>query len=183
MADFTEAMAVVFKHEGGFAPEDNGRGAVNFGITQATYDGTGYSRRPALEGWPAKVANLTPAQAKVWYKECYWAPRRLDQIDDQRLAVLVFSLALNTEGPGGRRAVRWLQEAVGIKVDGIIGPITVGCTNRESPYVTIACIKMLAWEYYHELAKVNPKLYADDLPGWMDRLADLTGDDSIRIRK
>ncbi len=178
MSDFQSAVAVLLKHEGGYAPADNGRGAVNFGVTQKTYDDLKYPER--VSGWPKTVKDLTKEQAKLFYYEQFWTAMRCGAIGDSRLATLVFSLGVNC---GARTALKWLQEAVAVTVDGRIGPVTLAAANAQSPALTIANLKNLAWEYYHGLAQRNPTLFGDDLAGWMDRLADLTGDDSIRISR
>lgn len=176
MSDFQTAITILLKHEGGYNPSDNLRGAANFGITQKTYDELKYPAR--VSGWPVAVRDLTKEQAKLFYYEQFWTANRCGAIEDPKLATLFFSLGVNC---GLGRAARWLQEAVGVTVDGRIGAQTLASANSLNPTTTLANLKDLAWEHYHGLAQAKPKLYGDDLCGWMDRLAELTGDPSIRI--
>jgi lysozyme family protein len=171
MSSFGEAAEVLLKHEGGFAPEDNGRGAVNFGITQKTYEASGYAAM-SRAGWPSTVKNLTTEQAKAWYRQCYWDPRSLGAIDNQRLANLLLNLAVNTEGPDGTRVIRWLQAAASreLRLDGNLGPKTAAAVNSRNPEFLIADLKTVAEAYYRTIAARNPALFADDLPGWLARL-------------
>lgn len=177
MANFMTAIVRLIKHEGGYAAQDNGRGAVNFGITQKTYDELGWATR---KGWPLTVKDLKRPQAEEFYYEEFWCKSRANKIDNESLASLLFELSVNC---GLGRAARWLQEAVGTTVDGIVGVQTMLNVNSQSSAVTIANLKGLAWEHYQGLAKSKPQIYGDDLAGWMDRLAEMTGDNSIRVDK
>ena len=59
--------------------------------------------------------------AKAIYQRDYWTKAGCDKLPPP-LAMLVFDAAVSS-GPG--RAARWLQEAVGVAQDGLIGPITL----------------------------------------------------------
>ena len=176
MAEFSQAIDALLRHEGGFAPSDNNRGAVNFGWTAATL------KRLGLPHSTEDVRALTRERAAGLYAMHFWTPLRLSEIKDQRLATLVFSMAVNM---GPHKAVGMLQRSVNdalddtaapgkLAVDGALGPRTVRAINALDPQlITLKYKGWLAGEY-KRLAEGNPALYGDDLRGWLARLEELT---------
>lgn len=141
---FDAALKVVLHHEGGFVdhPKDPG-GRTNMGITQATLTN---ARSPLLkiDGLPADVRDLTVANAAAIYRAAYW-----DQISGDELpegvAMILFDCAVN-QGVG--RAVKILQEALGVEVDGIIGSKTMAILRmREQAKVIREIAARRAWAY------------------------------------
>lgn len=116
---FPRAFALLRVHEGGYSdhPRDPG-GATMKGVTQRTYD----AHRHRMEQTPRDVRKITDAEVERIYRRQYW---RLVKAYDlpPGVAYCVFDAAVNS-GPG--RAVRWLQKAIGAKVDGIVGDETIG---------------------------------------------------------
>jgi lysozyme family protein len=176
MADLKIALDVLLRHEGGYAPSDNARGSVNFGWTAASLKGLG------LPHTDADVRALTRERAAGLYAVHFWTPLRLNEVRDQKLATLIFSMAVNM-GPG--RAVRFLQKALNddfedrgattrLAVDGKIGPKTILAINGMEPAHLILKFKAYLAGEYRRLAEAKPELYADDLKGWLRRLEELT---------
>lgn len=126
---FQACLDEVLRHEGGFVnhPADPG-GATNLGITQGT-----------LSEWRGKsvsvddVRNLTVAEAGEIYHARYWQPIRGDALPPG-VDLAVFDGAVNS-GPG--RSARWLQQALGVAQDGIIGPETLAAVGRAKPATLI----------------------------------------------
>lgn len=114
---FLAAFELLIKHEGGYVndPQDPG-GETIYGI----------SRRAHPEAWRQGQPTLEEAQAI--YLRDYWRPLRCNEIP-AAVAVFLFDTGVNT---GNRRAIQFLQRALGVKDDGIIGPITLGAANRAS---------------------------------------------------
>lgn len=125
---FSQAFAVVAGEEGGFTanPEDPGNwtggqcGAgqclgTKFGISAASYPTT-------------DIAGLTIEEARAIYRRDYWAPVQGDALPPP-LALLVFDAAVNN---GVGRAARWLQQAVGVPQDGVIGPATLAAVRARA---------------------------------------------------
>jgi lysozyme family protein len=88
-------------------PQDPG-GLTNAGISQVA--------NPDLD-----VTSLTDDQKRQTYKERYWDKVHGDELPPA-LAVALFDTAVN-QGPG--TAVKILQETIGLKPDGLIGPVTI----------------------------------------------------------
>ncbi|MEE1654890.1 glycosyl hydrolase 108 family protein [Microvirga sp. CF3062] len=126
---FEKAVEIVLQHEGGFVhhPRDPG-GATKFGITRETLS--------RVRGRPASVEDvreLTRAEAMAIYRWLYWDAVRADDMPPG-LDLAVFDLAVNS---GPARAVRMLQNVLGVTVDGIVGPVTLKAAWQADPAETI----------------------------------------------
>ena len=122
--DFNRAFDLLITHEGGFSnhPDDPG-GATMYGITEVV---------ARAEGYTGPMRELTLDFAKQVYRKRYWDACRCDQMPDV-LRYPLFDAAVNS-GPG--QAIKWLQSAVGVKVDGAIGPVTQQAVNMAAPQPT-----------------------------------------------
>ncbi|WP_134497668.1 glycoside hydrolase family 108 protein [Microvirga pakistanensis] len=128
-ASFAKALAFVLRHEGGFSdhPRDPG-GATNYGITRETLS--------RARGQPVSVddvRHLDIDEASAIYRRFYWDAVRADELPPG-LDLALFDLAVNS-GPG--RAVRLLQQVLGIEADGLIGPITLEAVRNTDPVEAI----------------------------------------------
>lgn len=108
MSAFDEAFEIIVGHEGGYSnnPADPG-GETKYGISKRAYP-------------HEDIANLTLERSKELYRRDYWEKTSC-HLMDPGLALIVFDAAINN-GPG--QAARWLQSALGVTVDGAIGPAT-----------------------------------------------------------
>lgn len=138
--NFNKSLKLVLKHEGGYVdnPKDPG-GATNRGITIAV-----------LAAWRGKavsktdVRNLTLDEAGKIYKKQYWDAVKGDDLPEG-LDYAMFDYAVNS---GPTKAVRDLQKALGVKVDGHIGEITIQTINDYPNIKTLIsklCDNRLAW--------------------------------------
>jgi lysozyme family protein len=128
-ASFPEALELILRHEGGYVdhPLDPG-GATNLGITRATlasWRGRAVSK--------AEVRALSRTEAAAIYRERYWKAVRADELPPG-IDLVVFDAAVNS-GPG--RAIRWLQAALDVAVDGLIGPETLAAARGAEPKALI----------------------------------------------
>jgi uncharacterized protein (TIGR02594 family) len=127
-ASFARAIAHVLEMEGGWSddPHDPG-GPTNLGITLATF--AAWSRRSVtaetFADLRAELRRLVPADVRPIYRERYWVPSRAAELPAP-LAFFHFDTAVN-HGVGG--AARMLQEALGVSVDGEIGPLTLSAAS------------------------------------------------------
>lgn len=118
-AAFDAAVGEVLRHEGGYVndPRDPG-GETRWGISKRSY--------PTLV-----IADLTREDAIAIYRRDYWDRLRCDELPPA-LALVVFDTGVNM---GRERAVRLLQQALGVTVDGVLGPKTLSaCALAALPW-------------------------------------------------
>lgn len=117
---FEAALTELLIHEGGFVnhPRDPG-GMTNLGVTKRTWEA--WTGKPATE---SEMRSLTRAKVAPLYRKNYWDAVRADDLPPA-LALVVFDFAVNA---GPARAARYLQQLVGVAMDGKIGPQTIAAT-------------------------------------------------------
>lgn len=127
--NFDKAFAKLVRHEGGYVdhPSDPG-GRTNIGVTQRVWEEwIGHRVDEKI------MRGLTPEQVKPLYKRKYW-----DKIcgDDLPAGVdyCVFDAAVNS-GPG--RAIKWLQQSLGVVQDGALGPKTLAAAKAADPQLLV----------------------------------------------
>lgn len=122
MGEFDRALAKVLVHEGGYVnhPKDPG-GATNQGITQRVYDD--YRKTMGVNAQP--VSKLTNAERDSIYRARYWALIKGDSLP-AGISYVVFDGAVNS---GVSQSVKWLQRALGVPADGVIGPQTINAAR------------------------------------------------------
>ncbi|RYX78545.1 N-acetylmuramidase [bacterium] len=122
MNEFERSLAKVLVHEGGWSnhPQDPG-GATMKGVTQRVYD----SYRSG-KGLPARsVRIISEDELKDIYRARYWNLIKGDKLPPG-ISFVVFDGAVNS---GVSQSAKWLQRALGLKADGLIGPATLGKVN------------------------------------------------------
>ena len=123
---FELCLAQVLRHEGGYVdhPSDPG-GATNMGITRKTL-----ARWRKVSPWwdlpKSAVQQLTRAEAARIYRAGYWNLCRAGDLP-AGIDLAVFDYAVNS---GPDRAIRALQSALGVVVDGLVGPLTIGAAAK-----------------------------------------------------
>jgi lysozyme family protein len=128
--NFERALKLVLVHEGGYVnhPEDPG-GETNKGVTKAVYDSWRRARRLPIQS----VRNITDFEIQGIYRLLYWDRIRGDDLP-AGVDYAVFDFSVNS---GVGRASHFLQEAVAIASDGIIGGGTLEATARFLPATVI----------------------------------------------
>jgi lysozyme family protein len=123
MDAFLTAWTQLLGNEGGYVdnPADPG-GATMYGVTQRVARNHGYT---------GDMRDLPIATAQAIAKQEYWDRYSCDEFDP-RIAFQVLDTAYN-----GGYAARWLQQAVGVEQDGIIGPATIAAVKAQNVYQTI----------------------------------------------
>jgi lysozyme family protein len=159
----------IIKREGGYVnhPSDRG-GPTKFGITQKTLS--------AHRGVPCSIAdveNLSRNEAAEIYEKSYVKPFTvLSGVPDRLLGLLV-DCAVNH---GVSRAVKFLQELLGVQADGVLGP---GSLAAWRVYSTRACSMDDAYfgvlkariRFYGQLITRDPS-QAVFAAGWMNRVTE-----------
>ncbi|MDG4550749.1 MAG: glycosyl hydrolase 108 family protein [Candidatus Contendobacter sp.] len=131
MGDFHRCIEIILIEEGGLVnhPRDPGK-LTKFGISQRSY--------PDID-----ITALTREQAIGIYQRDYWEP-----IHGGSLPVGLDLLLLDTAANmGATTAVLLLQEAVGVTMDGIIGPVTLARARQTMPDVLREFCALRAWHY------------------------------------
>ena len=147
------AFDLLMINEGGYVcdADDNG-GETKYGISKNAYPNE-------------DICNLSLERAKYLYKRDYWNRCKCDQLPDC-LSVAVFDFAVNS---GVKTAIRKLQKALGVTIDGIIGNQTIGATNRLNPSYVLARYIDLRFEYIAEIIRRKPKQKKYE-KGWTRRI-------------
>ncbi len=158
--NFEPCLQVVLKHEGGYVdhPKDPG-GATNLGITLKTLQA--WRQGPVSK---LNVRDLTVVEASRIYRAWYWQAVQGDVLPPG-VDLMVFDLAVNSGPP---RARRYLQLAVGVPDDGVIGPRTLDAIHKAKPGQVIEKIRRLRKTFFEQLPTF--KTFGE---GWMNRLRDV----------
>lgn len=134
---FERALRHVLAMEGGWTddPHDPG-GPTNKGITLAVY-----ARERGVEVTTETLPDLKSdlraipdTLVRSIYDARYWQPARCQALRPS-LALMHFDASVN-HGVGA--AARFLQETLGVEVDGEIGPITLGAARTADPRQALA---------------------------------------------
>lgn len=164
-ADFQTALRLLAKHEGGWSDRDKDAdpgGKTMYGITQSTYnDWCDQKGKPRGE-----VRNIAYTEAAAIYRANYANPVRYEDLPPG-IGYAVFDLAVNA---GVSRAVRLLQEVLGVKADGIVGSQTLAAVRAANlpELIKRYCAARRKWQLRLKNAKKNP--------GWVTRINDVERD-------
>lgn len=124
--NFDDAFERLIGNEGGYSndPRDSG-GETNFGITKAV---------AVANGFTGAMIDLRMDQAKTIYRRLYWDAAKCESLPaDVRFHV--FDGAVNS---GVGQSAKWLQRAVNVMDDGVIGNQTIAACSAFPGYVTAA---------------------------------------------
>lgn len=158
---FAKAFPMVIDEEGGFTARatDDGNwtgGKQGVGQLRGTKFGISAAAYPNLD-----IINITLPQARGIYYRDYWLRMRGPEFP-VNLACAMFDCAVN-QGRG--RVAVFLQRAVGVEADGIIGPATLAAVRRADENELIA-----AFQAERALDYVTYKRYAEFGRGWFRRV-------------
>lgn len=126
MSVYENAFRAVVGEEGGYTANqaDPGNwtgGKCGVGRCNGTKYGISAASYPTVD-----IPGLSLDDARAIYRRDYWNRVRGDELPPA-LALLVFDAAVNS-GPG--RAIQWLQATLRVKVDGILGPISLAAAQQ-----------------------------------------------------
>lgn len=117
------------------------------------------------------IKALTQDEAAQIYSRDYWEPLHGDSLPDA-VSFAMFDFAVNS---GVGEAIRALQRALGLTVDGVLGPQTIAAANRNPQ----AVVTGLSTERVLLLAKLQT--WPTFGKGWTKRIID-TAIESVRER-
>lgn len=153
----------IIEREGGFVDHaaDKG-GPTKFGITQATL---GAWRKSAAT--VTDVEQLSVTEARAIYRRQYVEAPGLDKIANDKLRHLLVDCAVHSSPA---KAVRWLQQAMSIAVDGVLGPATLAEANAADGARIYALVLATRIRFLGRLITDKPS-QAVFAAGWMARCA------------
>ena len=179
MSRFNECFQKVLNIEGGYSdhPSDKG-GKTNYGITEGTLNA-------AYKAGLVKhndIKKLTVNEAKTIYKINYWDKSKCDELPIP-LDYLVFDAAIN-HGIGGagellQKSINRIMKANIVKVDGAIGPLTLGAvdkylnqykSNCTFPLELLCHVFLLERVQRYNLAIAKDATQKDFIHGWLNRV-------------
>lgn len=171
---FDQAHAFTQQWEGGskltMDPDDPG-GATKYGISYRFLKDLPLSDADLnLDGeitWQ-DVAALDEEHARGIYRAYFWNRLRLDFMPPA-LAMVLYDTAVNC---GRTRAAIWLQTALGVRVDGIVGPKTVAAVQAADSRELIGAVLLSRVKHYCHLA-IKQEWGEKYIDGWLNRSADL----------
>lgn len=175
-ARFERCLQEVLRHEGGYVdhPKDPG-GATNLGVTLGTAKAAGLDMDGDGDVDKVDVRLLKPRDVRAVYRNNYWLAVGCDSLP-AGVDLMVFDLAVNS---GVRRAAVFLQECVGAKADGKVGPMTLGAARRLPPGELVLRLRNRRERFYRGLPT-----FPTFGRGWMRRLNEVfaKADEWARVR-
>jgi lysozyme family protein len=158
-----KAIDDILVREAGFVdhPADRG-GPTNLGITMKTLS-TFRRRRVDLED----IRTLGPTEARAIYRSDLYLGR-FALVGNDALFELLGDMAVHH---GTDAAARYLQRAVGVKEDGMIGPVTRAALERADVGAVYRKVVASRARLFGKILRKDPKQSVFAL-GWMNRLAE-----------
>ena len=149
---FDRALEFVMGMEGGLSddPSDPG-GMTKWGISRRAHPGV-------------DVESLTREQAADIYRREYWEACRCEAMPGP-VALAVFDEAVNQ---GVQAAKQDLQTALGVKVDGVVGPVTMAAVDGMATGDLVEKLVAARMVRYARVVAKNPSMDRF-VRGWMAR--------------
>lgn len=169
---FKQADERVSVHEGGYVnhPKDPG-GATDRGVTQRVYDA--FRQRNGMTSRDVRL--MTDGERVAIYRGSYWLPIKGDQLPPG-VGYVVYDGAVNS---GVSQSVKWLQRALGVKVDGVLGPATLAAAQQDPDHdalIVRICERRMAFLRALRTWKTFGK-------GWTRRVQDVESDGRNMVAK
>ena len=167
MSRFDECCAIVFGEEGGHSNVKGDRGGNTMaGITQDIYNA--YRKRCGKS--PLLVEYSTPEERTSILLTDFWKPVHADVLPAP-LDLVVFDMAVNS---GPSTAVKYLQRALGVGDDGVVGPHTIDAVQEDAaagriPEV-VSYFLSFRETFYRKCVDNDPE-DGKFLDGWLNRIA------------
>ena len=123
--EFPEAIVHILAAEGGYVchPDDPG-GETRYGITKRVAQAHGYNGNMKI---------LPLEKAMEIYKTAYWDACKCDELPP-RIRLAVFDSAAHS---GPSQAIRWLQQALGMKPIGRVSLSTINAAKDKDPALIV----------------------------------------------
>jgi len=132
-ANYNACISKVLEYEGGYTRDPNDRGNYT-GCKVGVGENKGTNRGISACSYPNEdIKGMSLARAKAIYHADYWDPIFGDRLPAGP-DLCTFDGGVNS---GQSRGVKWLQRAIGVEADGVVGAKTIAAANAADEHVTI----------------------------------------------
>lgn len=156
---FQKMFGIVMAWEGGYVNHPNDPGGE-------TYKGISRRAHPNWEGWKYIDARKAVPESLVasFYYSNFWNKLRCEDMQ-YPIGEYLFDFGVNA---GIDRAARLVQSLVGVKVDGIVGEVTLSAIKRYDTKELMSRLLVERLDYYIGIALARKQLSVFFL-GWVRR--------------
>ena len=132
-ANYDACIGKVLEYEGGYQNDPNDKGNWT-GCAKGAGTNKGTNRGISACSYPAEdIKGMTEERAREIYRGDFWDPIQGDRLPAGP-DLCTFDGSVNS---GRSRGVQWLQRAVGVEDDGVVGPMTIEAALIADDHVTI----------------------------------------------
>lgn len=164
MANADKLIPIIRKWEGGWSNNKYDKGKETMcGITLSTFRNFFGKDKTADD-----LKHITDEQWKYIFKSGYWDKCNADRIQNQSIANLLVDFAW---GSGSKTAIKKIQKLLGVKVDGILGEITLSAINKADSKELFENLWKVRKQFFISIVNNNPS-QSIFLKGWLNRLND-----------
>lgn len=166
-------------------PADRG-GPTKYGITLETLRRHRARLHPGAVTIADDVENLSEGEARVIYQRDFIVDPGFDKLNEESLRAFMVDSAVQ-HGPDD--PIRWLQSAIGVKVDGKLGQVTANKANTSNLRWLFAELVAVRCAHYGALVTKDPKLkaakeagfrlQAENAHGWGNRLGEFIRETAV----
>jgi lysozyme family protein len=156
---FLDIYAIVMEYEGGHVNHPNDPGGE-------TYKGISRRAHPNWKGWQL-IDQKKPVPEQLvqeFYYSNYWLKFRCDEMP-YPVGDYLFDFGVNA---GITRAIITVQKVLNVKVDGVLGPVTIAAIQRQDPQSLMYQLLAERVNYYTTITMQRSQFQVFFL-GWIRR--------------
>ena len=167
MAKIEDLVPKITKWEGGYVndPKDKG-GSTNMGVTIGTWKKVGYDKDHDGDIDETDIKLLSKDDFKYVLRQ-FWDRWKADEIKSQKVANILVDWVWGS----GVWGIRIPQRILGLKEDGVVGPITIAKVNSSNEQELMNKIFAAREEFLDNIVKHNIS-QSKFIKGWKNRLND-----------